>query len=123
MQSGISRLRFLSAVQMADFTTEKLTKRKGLLHRCAKKECGYVEIVDPNPGAVPAAEVASNDKTIVDFHVHVFQIFSKEANLLEGARTRVRTFFGPPHAIAQDLAHRAQTSGVTPSAGNQDTRR
>ncbi len=48
-------------------------------------------------------------KTIVDSHVHVCPDFLEGRNLLEGARTRVRTFFGPPHAIAQDLAHRAQT--------------
>lgn len=29
--------------------TEKLTKRQGLIHKCVKKECAYVEIVDANP--------------------------------------------------------------------------
>ena len=37
--------------------TEKLTKRAGLMHKCCKKECGYVEVIDPNAdgknGVVP----------------------------------------------------------------------
>jgi DNA topoisomerase-1 len=36
--------------------TEKITKRAGLMHKCHKKECGYVEIIDPNYGKEPPAE-------------------------------------------------------------------
>ena len=36
--------------------TEKLTKRSGLLHKCAKKECGYIEVIDPNAGKAPTSE-------------------------------------------------------------------
>ena len=28
--------------------TEKLTKKQGLIHKCVKKECGYIEVIDPN---------------------------------------------------------------------------
>jgi DNA topoisomerase-1 len=34
--------------------TEKLTKRQGLLHKCVKKECGFVEVIDPLAGKLPA---------------------------------------------------------------------
>ncbi len=30
--------------------TEKITKRAGLMHKCCQKECGYIEIIDPNYG-------------------------------------------------------------------------
>ncbi|MGK5084317.1 type I DNA topoisomerase [Bdellovibrionota bacterium FG-1] len=33
--------------------TEKITKRAGLMHKCPQKECGYVEIIDPNAGRPP----------------------------------------------------------------------
>ncbi len=33
--------------------TEKITKRAGLMHKCPKKECGYIEIIDPNAGKAP----------------------------------------------------------------------
>ena len=46
---------------------------------------------------------------IVDAHVHVFPDLLEGRNLLEGVRGRVRSLFGPTHAVAQDLAHRAQT--------------
>lgn len=36
--------------------TEKVTKRAGLMHKCSQKECGYIEIIDPNFGKFPAAE-------------------------------------------------------------------
>lgn len=36
--------------------TEKITKRAGLMHKCPQKECGYVEIIDPNYGKMGAAE-------------------------------------------------------------------
>jgi DNA topoisomerase-1 len=38
--------------------TEKITKRAGLMHKCPQKECGYVEIIDPNYGKAGAAETA-----------------------------------------------------------------
>ena len=28
--------------------TEKVTKRAGLMHKCTKKECGYIDVIDPN---------------------------------------------------------------------------
>jgi len=34
---------------------EKITKRQGLIRKCVKKECGYLEILDPNP-ALPGTE-------------------------------------------------------------------
>ncbi|OFZ21071.1 MAG: hypothetical protein A2X94_06995 [Bdellovibrionales bacterium GWB1_55_8] len=36
--------------------TEKITKRAGLMHKCPKKECGYIDIIDPNAGKAPASE-------------------------------------------------------------------
>lgn len=36
--------------------TEKITKRAGLMHKCVKKECGYVDIIDPNAGRAPPPE-------------------------------------------------------------------
>jgi DNA topoisomerase-1 len=39
--------------------SEKITKRAGLMHKCVKKECGFVEIIDPNAGRAPPAEDAS----------------------------------------------------------------
>jgi DNA topoisomerase-1 len=33
--------------------TEKITKRAGLMHKCPKKECGFIEIIDPNAGKAP----------------------------------------------------------------------
>jgi DNA topoisomerase I len=38
--------------------TEKITKRAGLMHKCHKKECGFIEIIDPNYGKEPATEPA-----------------------------------------------------------------
>jgi DNA topoisomerase-1 len=40
--------------------TEKVTKRAGLMHKCMKKECGYVDIIDPNYGKAPPTETDSN---------------------------------------------------------------
>lgn len=40
--------------------TEKITKRAGLMHKCPRKECGYVEVIDPNYSAEPAAEAEAN---------------------------------------------------------------
>jgi DNA topoisomerase-1 len=39
--------------------TEKVTKRAGLMHKCSKKECGFVEIIDPNYGKTPPSEEGS----------------------------------------------------------------
>ena len=36
--------------------TEKITKRAGLMHKCVKKECGYIEIIDPDAGKAPPPE-------------------------------------------------------------------
>jgi DNA topoisomerase-1 len=36
--------------------TEKITKRAGLMHKCSKKECGFIEIIDPNAGKAPPPE-------------------------------------------------------------------
>jgi DNA topoisomerase-1 len=36
--------------------TEKITKRAGLMHKCSQKECGFVEIIDPNYGKMGAME-------------------------------------------------------------------
>jgi len=36
--------------------TEKITKRAGLMHKCHKKECGFVEIIDPDAGKAPPPE-------------------------------------------------------------------
>jgi DNA topoisomerase-1 len=33
--------------------TEKITKRAGLMHKCPQKECGYVDIIDPDAGKAP----------------------------------------------------------------------
>jgi len=33
--------------------TEKITKRAGLMHKCCQKECGYIDIIDPNYGKEP----------------------------------------------------------------------
>jgi DNA topoisomerase-1 len=33
--------------------TEKITKRAGLMHKCSKKECGFIEVIDPNYGKAP----------------------------------------------------------------------
>jgi DNA topoisomerase-1 len=37
--------------------TEKITKKMGLVHKCSKKkeECGWMEVIDPNPGATAEA--------------------------------------------------------------------
>ncbi len=41
--------------------TEKITKKAGLMHKCPKKECGFIEVIDPNynPNALPAVEAES----------------------------------------------------------------
>ena len=36
--------------------TEKITKKQGLIHKCVKKECGWVDIIDPDAGRNPPAE-------------------------------------------------------------------
>ncbi|MEO5969019.1 MAG: DNA topoisomerase, partial [Bdellovibrionia bacterium] len=33
--------------------TEKVTKRAGLMHKCCQKECGFIEIIDPDYGKEP----------------------------------------------------------------------
>ncbi len=35
--------------------TEKITKRAGLFHKCPVKECGFIEILDPNAGTAGVA--------------------------------------------------------------------
>jgi DNA topoisomerase-1 len=35
--------------------TEKITKRAGLMHKCTQKECGYIDIIDPDAGKAPPA--------------------------------------------------------------------
>ncbi|MCM2322187.1 MAG: type I DNA topoisomerase [Oligoflexia bacterium] len=39
--------------------SEKITKRAGLMHKCVKKECGFVEVIDADAGKMPAAEKES----------------------------------------------------------------
>jgi len=39
--------------------TEKITKKAGLMHKCCQKECGYLEVIDPNYGKEPIAEEQS----------------------------------------------------------------
>ncbi len=41
--------------------SEKITKRAGLMHKCPKKECGFVEIIDPNAGRAPPAETGEGE--------------------------------------------------------------
>jgi DNA topoisomerase-1 len=36
--------------------TEKITKRAGLMHKCSQKECGFIEIIDPDAGKAPPPE-------------------------------------------------------------------
>ncbi|MEK6579525.1 MAG: type I DNA topoisomerase [Bdellovibrionota bacterium] len=36
--------------------TEKITKRAGLMHKCPQKECGFIEIIDPEAGKAPPPE-------------------------------------------------------------------
>ena len=36
--------------------TEKVTKRAGLMHKCPQKECGYMEVIDPDAGRNPPPE-------------------------------------------------------------------
>ena len=36
--------------------TEKVTKRAGLMHKCCQKECGHIDIVDPDYGKDPVPE-------------------------------------------------------------------
>lgn len=36
--------------------TEKITKKAGLMHKCCQKECGYLEVIDPNYGKEPLPE-------------------------------------------------------------------
>ncbi len=33
--------------------TEKITKKAGLMHKCPQKECGFIEVIDPNYGKEP----------------------------------------------------------------------
>jgi DNA topoisomerase-1 len=41
--------------------TEKVTKRAGLMHKCCQKECGYIDIIDPDYGKNPPPE---EEKTV-----------------------------------------------------------
>jgi DNA topoisomerase-1 len=41
---------------------EKITKRAGLMHKCVKKECGYVDIIDPDAGKAPPPEPEEDSK-------------------------------------------------------------
>jgi DNA topoisomerase-1 len=36
--------------------TEKITKKAGLMHKCPQKECGFIEVIDPNYGRASAEE-------------------------------------------------------------------
>ncbi|MCM2277293.1 MAG: type I DNA topoisomerase [Oligoflexia bacterium] len=36
--------------------SEKITKRAGLMHKCVKKECGFIDVIDPDAGKAPAPE-------------------------------------------------------------------
>jgi len=48
--------------------TEKITKKAGLMHKCPKKECGFIEVIDPNagkPSAEPSEGGADGDKGAV----------------------------------------------------------
>ena len=36
--------------------TEKVTKKMGLFHKCPQKECGFIEIIDPNYTGAPPEE-------------------------------------------------------------------
>lgn len=35
---------------------EKITKKMGLMHKCVKKECGWLEVIDPDAGRAPVEE-------------------------------------------------------------------
>jgi DNA topoisomerase-1 len=37
---------------------EKITKRAGLFHKCPKKECGYIKVIDPDAGRIPMGDSA-----------------------------------------------------------------
>ena len=39
--------------------TEKVTKRAGLMHKCPQKECGHIEVIDPDYGKNPQPEEES----------------------------------------------------------------
>lgn len=36
--------------------TEKVTKKAGLMHKCPQKECGFIEVIDPDYGKNPPPE-------------------------------------------------------------------
>jgi len=42
--------------------SEKITKRAGLMHKCVKKECGYIDIIDPNAGRTPPSETETTNE-------------------------------------------------------------
>jgi DNA topoisomerase-1 len=44
--------------------TEKITKRAGLMHKCCKKECGFVEIIDPEAGKAPPPEEGETKEAV-----------------------------------------------------------
>jgi DNA topoisomerase-1 len=41
--------------------SEKITKRAGLMHKCVKKECGFVDIIDPDAGKAPPVETKGEE--------------------------------------------------------------
>jgi DNA topoisomerase-1 len=41
---------------------EKITKRAGLMHKCTQKECGFIEIIDPDAGRAPPPEPDPSEK-------------------------------------------------------------
>jgi DNA topoisomerase-1 len=42
---------------------EKITKRQGLIHKCVKKGCGWMEVIDPNAGrATPDGSVPGGNE-------------------------------------------------------------
>ena len=45
--------------------TEKITKRAGLMHKCCKKECGFIEIIDPDAGKMQIQEAEPEGKAEV----------------------------------------------------------
>jgi DNA topoisomerase I len=44
--------------------TEKITKRAGLMHKCHKKECGFIEVIDPLAGQAPPPEEGEKPKVV-----------------------------------------------------------
>jgi DNA topoisomerase-1 len=43
--------------------TEKVTKRAGLMHKCPQKECGYIEVIDPDFGKASSDSSAESSSS------------------------------------------------------------